>query len=288
MRKLLLAAYLIAALSVLAHAVDLRVPDGSVAGQPLTIAITGAGDGVLYLIGPAQVIKRAVRLDQENQVVIKGEEMRSAGRWIAVLRSGGSSQSQAFWVAPAKPESLNFLARPSRVPVDRRGVISGMVFVFDAYQNFVLQPAAVTFGLSVGGTAASQTVTSRNGVAWVSSSSARKAGAAQFVASLGETAVRRVVQQVASDPCNLRMHLVQQNRSGMVVETDPIRDCTGNPVPDGTIVTFTQTDSAGRSTVDARIRKGIARAELPAANDAHISVAAGVVLGNELQIGGKR
>ena len=288
MRKVLFFAFMIAALSAFAGAADLRVPERAVAGQPMTIAVTGAGDGVLYLIGPSQVIKRTLKLDQESQVVVKGEELRSAGRWLAVLRSGGSSQSQAFWVTPARPENLNFLARPSRVPVDRRGVISGMAFVFDSYQNFTLQPAPVTFSLSVGGTVASQTVTSRSGVAWVSSSSARKAGAAQFVATLGDTTVRRVVQQVASEPCNLRMHVVQQNKSGVIVETDPIRDCTGNPVPDGTIVTFTQTDSAGRSTVDARIRKGIARAELPAGSDAHIAIAAGVVLGNELRLGGAR
>lgn len=288
MRKPLFFAYMIAALSALAQATEVRVPGSSVAGQPMTISITGAGGGVLYLIGPAQVIKRSVGRDQEGQIIIKGEELRSAGRWIAILRSGGSSESQTFWVAPAKAENLNFLARPSRVPVDRRGVISGMAFVFDAYQNFVLQPAPVTFSLSVGDSRASQTVASRNGVAWVSSSSARKAGAAQFVAALGETSVRRVVQQVASDPCNLRMHVVQQNKNAVVVETDPVRDCTGNPVPDGTIVTFTQADSAGRSTVDARIRKGIARAELPTAGAAHITVAAGVVLGNELQLGGGR
>ena len=252
----------------------------------MTLGTTGRGDATLYLIGPAQVIKREVRLDRETSVVIKGEELRSAGRWIAVWRSGDGSHAQIFWVAPAKPDNLNFLARPSRVPVDRRGVISGMAFVFDAYQNFVLQPAPVTFSLSAGGSVASQTVTSRNGVAWVSSSSARKAGPAQFVATLGETSVRRVVQQVASDPCNLRMHVVQRSKNGVVVETDPVRDCTGNPVPDGTIVTFTQTDSAGRSTVDARIRKGIARAELPTAGDAQIAVAAGVVLGNELRVGG--
>jgi len=287
MRKFMLFAYMVVLLSV-ARASDLRLPESTAAGQAMTIAISGTGDGVLYLLGPSQVIKRELRLDRENQLVIKGEELRCAGRWIAVLRSGGTWQSQVFWVAPARPENLNFLARPSRVPVDRRGVISGMAFVFDSYQNFVLQPAPVKFTLSVGDTGASQTVTSRNGVAWVSSSSARKAGAAQFVASLGETAVRRVVQQVASDPCNLRMHVVQQNKRGVVVETDPIRDCTGNPVPDGTIVTFTQTDSAGRSTVDARIRKGIARAELPAADNAHVTVAAGVVLGNELQLGGRR
>jgi hypothetical protein len=123
-------------------------------------------------------------------------------------------------------------------------------------------------------------------VAWINSSSAKKAGAAQFVASTGDTSVRRVVQQVASDPCNLRMHVVQRNEKGVTVETDPIRDCTGNPVPDGTIVSFTQTDRMGRSTVDARIRKGVARAQLPYAESADISVAAGVVLGNELHLGG--
>ena len=70
----------------------------------------------------------------------------------------------------------------------------------------------------------------------------------------------------------------------IVVETDPIRDCSGNAVPDGTIVTFTETDSRGLSTVDARVKRGIARAELPLSENATISVAAGVVLGNEVHI----
>jgi hypothetical protein len=82
------------------------------------------------------------------------------------------------------------------------------------------------------------------------------------------------------------MHVVQRDSDGIVVETDPIRDCTGNPVPDGTIVTFTQNDSNGKSAVDARIKKGIARAQLPNSSGATITVASGVVLGNELHVGG--
>jgi hypothetical protein len=271
-----------------AHAAELRPPANPIAGEATTIGATGEGEATLYLIGPAQVIKRQVRLGQE--VAIKEEELRGAGLWIAVLRHGDRSESQTFWVRPAQPVNLNFLARPSRVPVARPGVISGMVVIFDKYQNLVLQPVQVSFSLSVEGerSGISQTVTSRNGLAWISSSSARKAGAAQFVASLGETSVRRVVQQVASDPCNLRMHVVLLARDRVMVETDPIRDCTGNPVPDGTIVTFTQTDSRGKSTVDARIKKGIARAQLPPADNATITVAAGVVLGNELRVGGGR
>jgi len=133
----------------------------------------------------------------------------------------------------------------------------------------------------------SKTVTSRDGVAWVNSASASKAGAAQFVATAGDATVRRVVQQVAADPCHLTMRVAGRSGNRVVVETAPIKDCSGNPVPDGTIVTFIQTDKNGKSTVDSRIKKGIARAELPADDSATITVAAGVVLGNELHVGGR-
>jgi hypothetical protein len=269
-----------------ASAAELRVPEHVVAGQPLKIGTTGSGSGTLLLVGPGEVIKRDVRLGDE--VEIKGEELRHAGRWIAIIREGGSSQSQAFQVAPGKAETLNFLGRPSRVPVNKPGVISGVAFVFDKNQNLVLEPAQVTFSLSVGGVSTSHSATSKDGVAWVKSSSAPKAGAAEFSASLADSSVRRVVQQVASEACNLRMHVVERTKDQIVLQTDPIRDCTGNPLPDGTIVTFTQTDGTGKSVVDARIKKGIARAQLPATDDATITVASGVVLGNELRIKGGR
>jgi hypothetical protein len=285
MRKLIFAALIIAVCwfaADCARADDLRIPQDAVAGQPLSIGVSGSG--TLYLVGPGQVIKRAFK--SGGSVEIKGEELRGAGRWIAIFR-GDSKQSQVFWVKPGKPEKLNFLARPSRVPVARANVISGVAFVFDRYQNLILDPTPVNFNLSVAGSGNSKTVTSRSGVAWINSASAPKAGAAQFVASAGGAEVRRVVQQVAADPCNLRMHVAGRANNMVVVETDPVRDCTGNPVPDGTIVTFIQTEKSGKSTVDARIKKGTARAELPASESATITVAAGVVLGNELHVGGK-
>jgi hypothetical protein len=289
MRKVLLIAFLVLICWLAkdwASAAELHVPANAVAGQPLKIGTTGSGSGTLLLVGPGEVITRDVRLGDE--VEIKGEELRDAGRWIAIIREGGSSQSQAFRVAPGKAETLNFLARPSRVPVNKPGVISGVAFVFDKNQNLVLEPTQVTFSLSVGGVTTSHSATSKDGVAWVKSSSAAKAGAAEFTASLSDGSVRRVVQQVASEACNLRMHLVERTKDHIALQTDPIRDCTGNPLPDGTIVTFTQTDSTGKSVVDARIKKGIARAQLPATDDATISVASGVVLGNELRIKGGR
>lgn len=286
MRRLVFIAMTIAACwfaASRANGAELRVPDHAVAGQDLSIPTSGSGEGTILLIGPGEVIKHNIRLGENAE--IKGEELKHAGRWIAILR-GGSPQSQVFWVEPGKPENLSFLARPSRVPVNHPGVISGVAFIFDKYENLVTQPTDVTFTLSVGGTTASQKVTTKNGVAWVRSSSAKKAGAAQFVAKVGDVTVTRVVQQVASEPCNLRMHVAGESKDGIKVQTDPIRDCTGNPVPDGTIVTFIETDNTGRSVVDARIKKGIASAELPASQKARITVASGVVLGNELNVGG--
>ena len=148
-----------------------------------------------------------------------------------------------------------------------------------------MQPQPVKFDLNVNGQNISRTETSKDGVAYTKLDSSRKEGPAQFVASSGTASVRRVVQEVASDPCSIRMS-AQPSKNGILVQTDPIRDCSGNPVPDGTIVTFTSTDANGKSTVDARIKRGIAQAQLPASNGATISVASGVVVGNEIHWGG--
>src|ERR1043166_680918 len=77
---------------------ELQVPQNAVAGQPLSITVSGGG--TLYLIGPGQVIKREAK---SGSVEIKGEELRSAGRWIAIA----GEQSQVFWVKPGKPENLS-------------------------------------------------------------------------------------------------------------------------------------------------------------------------------------
>jgi hypothetical protein len=287
MRKLILIVLAIAACwfaSAQANAAELRIPQTAVAGQALSIGTSGSGDGTFYLVGPGATLKRKIRLGEDVQV--KGEELRSAGRWVAIVRDSGGPQSQVFYVKPDKPAILNFSARPSRVPVARPNSVSGVAFIFDKFHNLILDPTPVKFSLSVGDSSASHTINSKEGVAYINSSSAPKAGAAQFVASVDDVSVNRVVEQVASDPCNLRMHVIQREKDQIIVQTDPIRDCTGNAVPDGTIVTFTQTDSTGRSVVDARIKKGVARAQLPASNNATIAVAAGVVLGNELHVGG--
>ncbi len=266
-----------------ARASEVTVPERVQAGAGLSIHAPGHGQATLYLLGPASVVKRRVKLGGE--IPIAPEEVRNAGRYLVILR-GDTNASASFWVMPAQAARISFIARPSRLPVARPSGISGVVYPFDKFHNLIVRPEPVTFKLSVGGAPAiARTVSTRNGVAWVGLDSGRKAGTAQFVASIAEVSERRVVQQTASDPCNLTIH-AQPAKDGVEVETAPIRDCTGNPVPDGTIVTITAVSPEGKSSVDARIKKGVAKAELPELRDATISVASGVVMGNEIHWGG--
>ncbi len=261
-------------------AATLNVPATVIAGNGVAIPTSGSGEATLYVVGPGTAIKRKVQLGQDIQ--LSGDDLKNAGRYMIFLEDGDSA---TFFVTTGRVNSIAFLARPSRVPAATPNVIAGTAFIFDRYQNLVMQPEPVKFELNANGTNVSRTETTHDGVAYTELDSSRKEGAAQFVASSGSASVRRVVQEVASDPCNIRMH-AERDKNGILVQTDPIRDCAGNPVPDGTIVTFTSMDANGKSTVDARIKRGIAQAQLPASNNATISVAAGVVVGNEIKWGG--
>jgi hypothetical protein len=253
---------------------QLSVPDHVVAGAGMTIK---ASDDVV-VFGPGTSLKKKPANGEVNFSV---EEIAYVGRYT--VYSGGETKTLKVIAGPAK--NVSFIARPSRVPVAKPDVVTGVAFVFDNSENLVLTPIPVKFDLSVAGAGISKTVTTSNGVAWIRTASGPGAGAAQFVASIPGVEVKRVVQQVASDPCNIRMKAKKEGDQ-LLVETDPIKDCTGNPVPDGTIVTFTLTGSKdGRTTVDARIKKGIARATLPANEGGTVSAASGVVLGNEIRLG---
>ena len=263
---------------------QLQVPQHVTAGTSISIPTSGRGSAIFYLVGPTAAVKRRVELGSPIQV--SPEVVRAAGRYVAILRGGGADASGSFFVQAANPAKLSFLAHPSRVPVAQSDGILGVAFVFDAYENLVFRPENVNFRLAVENENSERTVTTREGVAWVLMPSTKKAGNASFTAAIGDVAEKRVIQEVASDPCNLRMK-AERSGKGIVAETEPVRDCSGNPVPDGTVVTFTATDSSGKSTVDAPIKKGIARAELAASKGpATVSVASGVVMGNEVQVGG--
>ena len=282
---LLAGAVCLAAVSY-AQDADLRPPSGAVAGVPASIVTAGSGSATFYLAGPSVALKRDVRLGEE--ISLSAKDLQSSGKYLAII-CGGSCRSVGFFVAPAKPVSLTFLVHPSRAPVGQNDVVNGVALPFDEFHNLVLAPATVDFQLTAAGSApVSHRVSTQNGVAWFHTNSGRSAGALQVTASINinDVSARRVVQQVASDPCSLRIK-GQRTNKGVVVETEPVRDCTGNPVPDGTVVTFTAKAALGTDTVDAPIKKGIARAEMIATGPVVISAASGVVMGNELRLGGQ-
>lgn len=262
----------------------LRGPSDAVAGTAAKITTTGSGSATFYLVGPSSTVKRDVQLGQE--ISLSPKEVQSAGRYVAVVCSG-SCASAAFFVAPSKPVNLSFVVHPSRAPVAKNDLISGVTFTFDEFHNLVLTPATVDFQLSPkGGTPVSHKVQTQSGAAWFRISSGKAAGPLQISASLNDVVAKRVVQQVASDPCNLRIK-GQRTAKGIEVETDPVRDCSGNPVPDGTIITFTAKNGDETSTVDAPVKQDIARARITAKGTVVISAASGVVMGNQLRIGGQ-
>jgi hypothetical protein len=70
------------------------------------------------------------------------------------------------------------------------------------------------------------------------------------------------------------------------LETAPVRDCSGNPVSDGTIVTFTESYNGTQTTADVPLKKDVASIAMPAHPGATISVASGVVAGNQIHWSG--
>jgi hypothetical protein len=259
-----------------------RVPTSVIAGEPATISTMGSGRATFYVLGPGISRKSDVRLGEE--IHLDSQYTRNAGAYQVIV-CADTCQSATFYVTADKAAALTFLVHPSRVPVSQSNAVSGVAIPFDQFRNLIFTPLNVNFQLTTGNTLLlSRAVRTQDGVAWFRNASGRSAGALQVVASLDEVSARRVVQQVASDPCNLRIE-GERTKTGIMVQTEPVHDCSGNPVPDGTIVTFTAVEQNGKSTVDAPIKQGIARAQISGPGGAVISAASGVVMGNEVRVG---
>jgi hypothetical protein len=171
--------------------------------------------------------------------------------------------------------------------VSNGDAINATTLVFDRYRNTVLSPAKAEFHITLpDGPTMTRTAQTTRGITWFQLGSSPKQGRLQIVASVADVSEPRVIQQVASDACHLHMNAAPAGRY-VKLETDPIRDCAGNPLPDGTIVSFIKIDNAGRSTVDTPIKKDRASAQFEVSGNARISVACGVALGNELSVGGR-
>jgi hypothetical protein len=281
-----LAGGLVAAVMPLGYAQSggLTLPSTVQAGTAFSIQTSGSGKAVLYIAGLGGALKRDVQRGQT--VRFAGGELDNAGHYLVSLVGDSSTESGAFDVVPAgQPAALSFLARPSRLSVDLHDGISGAVYVFDAYHNLMTTPMPVSFQLSVtSGPTQARTVTTQDGAAWTQMDSSAKEGEAKFVARAGDVSSTRVIQQVPGDPCSLKM-TAQKEGTSIQLQTEPVVDCSGNAVPDGTVVTFTEMYHGMQTTVDVPLKHGIARAEVPDIDGARISAATGVVLGNEISLG---
>jgi hypothetical protein len=263
----------------------LTLPARIEAGSAFSVPTTGSGKATLYIVGLAQTLKREVNLGEP--INFAAGTLYSAGHYVAVLvRNSAPAESGSFDVRPAnRPADITFLARPSRLPVGLHGGITGAAYVFDSYRNLITAPAQVAFELSSPkGQTQTRAVATRYGAAWTQFDSTTQQGADRFVARIGDVSSVRIVGQVPGDPCSLKISARPAGEQ-IQLQTEPVRDCSGNAVPDGTIVTFTESYDGGESTVDVPLKRGVAEVKMPARPGARISVASGVVLGNEIRWG---
>ncbi len=266
----------------LAQGGSLCLPKSVEAGSAFSIQSTGSGKATLYIVGLGQVLKRDVQLGETT--FFPAGSVYNAGHYLVVLAGDSGSESDSLDVVPASEAAgLSFLAKPSRLPVGLHGGITGAVYVFDAYHNLISAPKPVSFELSnPSGTVQRSTVVTRDGAASTVMDSTAQQGMDRFVARIGDISSTRIVGQVPGDPCGLKMS-ARLSGQGLQLVTDPVRDCNGNAVPDGTIVTFTETYIGAQSAVDVPLKHGIAEVQMPAHSGAMISVASGVVLGNQIR-----
>lgn len=272
------------AMSALAIAAgeSMNLPKTIEAGSSFSIQTPGSGNATLYIVGTGQVLKRDVQLGQA--LFFAPGSLFNAGHYLAVLVGDSFTETGAFDVVPAgKPANLTFLAKPSRLPVGLHDGITGAVYVFDAYRNLIAAPTSVAFELSSpSGTVQRRILVTRGGAAWTDMDSTAQQGIDKFVVRVGEISSTRVVGQVPGDPCGLKMTAQPSGRQIHLV-TDAVRDCNGNAVPDGTIVTFTETFNGSQSTIDEPLKQGMAQVTISAHNGAMLSVASGVVMGNQIR-----
>jgi hypothetical protein len=259
----------------------LNLPKAVEAGAGFSIQSTGNGKATLYLIGPGQVQRRDVQLGESTS--FSPGSLCYAGRYLVVLAAESFTETRSFDVAPAgAPATLSFIAKPSRLPVGLHDSITGAVYIFDSYHNLITTPMPVTFQLSTpSGTVQKHSASSSEGAAWTSMDSTAQQGIDRFVAQVGEVSSTRIVAQVPGDPCGLKMSARQIGQKVQLI-TDPVRDCNGNAVSDGTVVTFTAKYGGTQSTIDQPLKHGVAEVITQVHSGATLSVASGVVMGNQI------
>jgi hypothetical protein len=281
---LILAPILAVTQAAYAQDTNLNVPRSIQAGSGFSIQNAGSGEATLYIVGPGQVLKRTVQLG--TPTYFPAGSVCNAGHYTVILAQASGTSTGSIDVTPVNaPASLSFLAKPSRLPVSLHDGITGAAYVFDVYHNLIATPTPVSFELSSPtGAVQKQLVNTRDGAAWTQMDSTSQQGSSKFVARTGDISSTSIIRQVPGDPCELKVS-AQPSGQLLDLQTAPVRDCSGNAVPDGTIVTFTETYPGGQSTVDVPLKRDIAEVKMPTHDGATFTVASGVTLGNQIRWG---
>ena len=108
-----------------AQSSSLSFPARVEAGTAFSLPTSGSGPGTLYIVGPGDALRRTVQLGQS--IAFGQDDLRHAGHYVALLTAGTSSATSQFdVVASPQPAALSFLAKPSRLPVNRPEAVSGV------------------------------------------------------------------------------------------------------------------------------------------------------------------
>jgi hypothetical protein len=268
--------------NVLAEGPATGFPKTIQAGSGFSALFAGGGKATLYIIGPQAVLKREIQLGEITNFA--PGSLYNAGHYLALVEGDSDSATYEFdVVAATRPAELSFLARPSRLPVGIHDGITGAVYVFDEFHNLITTGLPVHFELSnPSGDTQTRDIITRDGAAWTAMDSGLHQGSDRFSAATEGISSARVIRQVPGDPCGLKMSASPAGNKVQLV-TEPLRDCNGNAIPDGTIVTFTETYNGAQSTVDVPLKRGIAEVQMPSHSGATISAASGVVLGKQIR-----
>ena len=104
----------------------MNLPHTVTAGDAFSIPTTGSGKATLYIIGPGQALRANVQMGELAS--FPPGVLYSAGHYLAILAGTSFTDTGEFDVKPAtRPETLGFLAKPSRLPVGVHNGISGAV-----------------------------------------------------------------------------------------------------------------------------------------------------------------
>ncbi|MEI7771489.1 MAG: hypothetical protein WCI67_15970 [Chloroflexales bacterium] len=236
----------------LAGALALRAPAAIAAGEPATLVAEriDAPDGLAVTLvtngSYGARVYRGVFLAGRAEFRIPGADTQAAGFVTLRARAGAAAGDAKLTITPGPPvDPVVPLVGPRTIIADGAHWGTALAIPFDAYGNPVAEGTPVTFSLQRPGAQAetfSAPVT--NMLAWRRVFSATRAGRTTITVSVGaargpdasliETPGWPAPFALSASP----LGLPADGQQLVTLRTQPVVDAYGNPMLDGTLVTF--------------------------------------------------